>query len=541
MKDIIPTLFKTNWHFPMVDGVKGKELFGKITQVFILLELLKVEPNSTIVLYGRNSVNWIAIYLAAIIKGCRLLVVPPKLDSKEIVRTMLFSQTHVVFTDVDLLFEDMGKCLTLEVLINIENFKVIWEKPNSIDFSILAKMVQETIDKEDYSNIQSFEYCKADINFDSIPLSKVITPTSGTTRGVVRWIIVDYYQIEQMLLSANTALPYFTDDTLYSNVDFAESHYLTVLLPLCRGVEIKITPTSLPVSIKPKDILFFDTVGIERVVEDINLMLLSKWYNRLFLQTKELNWLYDLLLIKHLKKLTTKVIIVYNSTISHKLLSVLQKAFKKRLYTTYGTQEACQIIAVNDFSTPTLKEENAVGYLLKSVEAIEKPSMLYVCSTYTSPNFLFAKNVIRETRLHALNTGDNGFLDLTSGVLFVYGRTINEVQNDIGLPVQLDNIERTLKAIPFIKEAVIIPILLKSGSSVEGRLIVEVNHNIVETLNLNYFKVREILKMYVSTLNKMLSDVYTIKMLNIWTYGLHKTYNDKIVRYYYTGQKPSAT
>jgi hypothetical protein len=86
-----------------------------------------------------------------------------------------------------------------------------------------------------------------------------------------------------------------------------------------------------------------------------------------------------------------------------------------------------------------------------------------------------------------------------------------------------------------------VPDISSDGRSTGGKLIVEINPDMIETLGINYLKCVEILKIYTKALNEMLKDVYTIYITKLWAWGFEKTYNNKVVRRYYTGQKSSAT
>ena len=524
MKDLFPKFFEDNWLFKVLYNKKGVDLFAKILLTTNLFTVLNINPGTTIALYATNSFNWVAIYLAAIVRGVTLLIIPPKMDLTEIVHILSFSNTQYIFLDPNLFDWKLRKLLPMKSMFDINTLQVVHEKSPELNIADITEIV---IDSHVTSSPTqySYDYYRDAISLSNVKHAKVITPTSGTTHAIPKWVISTWPEIKSMLFATRSALPFDESSNIAIYVDFAETHYITVLSTLLNGCHVTD-------EISKAHTVVEDTASIERLWREINVELFNNRFKAFIYSTKVFAWLFNWNAANRLKRAysrTVENIIIYNSDVSNHIIDLLRRNFK--VYSTYGLQEACQLLAVNDYSTKELLDEHAVGRLLKGVDVYTnnvseiQVSSYQNCNRYLRPGEDLNKLYFRSD---ILNTGDVGTFNIRSGVLYVYGKSITTKENEYGLPFHINNLERTLRIIPYIKAACI---YTKDKNSIV--LLVEPNVDFLDVRNIKLATLKTILESYLRGINKMLREVYHIDEVRIMSKPLEKTFNGKLVRYYY--------
>ncbi len=522
MKALFSRFFEDNWLFKILYGQKAQTLFAQVLLVARIFAVLGLKPTDTIALYGKNSFNWVAIYIASLLRGLTVVIIPPKMGREEIIHILTFSNTQCLFIDNTLLHSSLKWIMPIKVIINITNLEPLYEKA-SISVTDDIEAVLECFEKSEPLNA-SYDYYRDSLDLSEYPQTRVLTPTSGTTKGSPKWVIMTWFEIERMLLAAHSALPLKENDNVYISVDFADTHYITVLLVLLNGCNITDNLEEAQTTIE-------DTSSIENLWDQINLELFDTGFKAFLFSSRVFAWLYNIIALKRLKRaLNGKLqnIIIYNSEVAPAILNTLRKGFN--LYTTYGLQETCQIIAVNDFSTRELLDDNAVGKLLKGADAWTDHNSQICLSSYQTSGRYFLQNTPLKASQHygaVINTEDIGAFDTRDGILFVFGRTVTQDKNDYGLPFYINHLERVLRAMPYIKS---VCIYTRDNHKI---LLVEANRDFLDLRNVKYLKFKMILDQYVRGINASLKDLYHIDKHIVVHDQLEKTFNGKIVRYYY--------
>ena len=522
MKDLFPRFFEDNWLFKILYGHKTQVLFAKVLLVTRIFSVLGLKPTDTIALYGKNSFNWVAIYIAGLLKGLTIVIIPPKMSREEIIHILTFSNTICLFLDRELNHSSLRWVIPVKVFINIEDLTPLFEKA-TVSVAEDIEAVLDCFEQSEPLN-PSYDYYRDSLDLSAYLQTRVLTPTSGTTKGSPKWVIMTWFEIERMLLAAHSALPLKENDTVFISVDFADTHYITVLLVLLNGCNITNNIQEAQTTIE-------DTTSIENLWDQINLELFDTTFKAFLFSSKVFAWLYNIIALKRLKRAlngTLQNVIIYNSEVAPAILKTLRKGFK--LYTTYGLQETCQLAAVNDFSTRELLDDNAAGRLLKGVDAWTDHDSQVCLSSYQTSGRYFLQNTQLKASQHygeVIKTGDIGAFNNRDGILFIFGRTVTQDKNDYGLPFYVNHLERVLRAMPYIKS---ICIYTRDNHKI---LLVEANKDFLDLRNVKYLKFKLILDQYVRGINASLKDMYHIEKHLVVHDKLEKTFNGKIVRYYY--------
>jgi long-subunit acyl-CoA synthetase (AMP-forming) len=481
-----------------------------------MLDIFELDEKSTVALYGRNSYNWIAIYIACLLKGVRLLIIHPKERKLEIVHILLLTNANHIFTDEDLVFEDLGKSLFLKSIISIDSLGVIFERTDRTVFTALAEIL---VSSEPTLNVDQ-RILNTILEEDDVE-SSVITATSGTEYYAPKWVESSTGSISDLLTKAMGVTPYNGLQTVYSKVEFAESHYVTVLLPFVKGC----------VFVGSKDdaeVVIENTNSIEKMWrKNVSYLYGNKFLSFLF-SISWMEWLFKRIAIRKVwnyygKKL--KALVVYNSVMNEGILSILVGNLP--IYTTYGSQETNQLVAINNFSSPKKRLPNAVGTALPGLLFKTYEDELEIVGTSLFNRYVGDESQTLKVRYRDnYLTGDIGFSD--SDVLFVYGRASAIYHNEFKLPIQLDKLERIIKSIPYFKEVLLFP------DNNKLYLLAYPDINMVETKGLGLLRLKELMKIYLNRINTGLNESVSIQNIVILTEPLKKNKNGKICRYFYS-------
>lgn len=523
MKKRILQAIREGWTLPVFEYVKMEIFFKRILTIYNILDVFNLDEKSTVALYGRNSSNWIAIYIACLLKGVRLLILHPNVNKLEAVHIMILTNTNHIFADVDLISEELGRNVFLRTIISSDSLEVVYERNDKTYFKALAEIL---VSSEQNLNVD-LKTLNTLFEEDDV-ISSVITATSGTEFGTPKWVESDSNSISDLLTRAILEVPYSDLDTVYSNVEFAESHYLTVLLPFIKGCVFFGNKDDAEVIIE-------DTNSIEDIWrKNVSYLHGNRFLSFLF-SIKWMHWLFKLVAVRKMwnyygKKL--KSLVIYNSVVSEDILSVL--VGKMPIYTTYGSQETNQLVAINDYSSPKKRLPYAVGNALPGLILSTNEDELEISGKTLFNQYVGDIGYTRDVRFRDnYITGDIGFNDSESDVLYVYGRKSALVQNEFKLPIQLDKLERTIKSIPYFKDVVFISNLNEKGIK---KLILLVYPDIafVETKGLGLLRLRELMKVYLFKINSGIEVHIHIDDIVIINVPLLKTQDGKICRYFYS-------
>lgn len=512
----------------------------KIYYYYSVLKCLELDHTSRIAIMASKSFDWIALYIASLLKGVSMLIIPYKMDIWEKIHNINLTQIQYVFTDsysettktfVDKNMEEIENILTkspfLRGIFSLDKKKMIVVRKPWVNICLSISPLKDEnfkLEQKDLENILNESYTN--------DAETIITPTSGVEYPENKLVVSSSNSIDSLISKAIDLIPYDYGDKVYSNIDFSTSHILTVMIPFIKGC------------------IFVDNrLEANYVIED-SITFKTVWYNvvdsimennivNFFLSKRLFYFLYkfiarDLLISHYNRGEKIKKVIIYNDYIPERIKNVIKNKFP--LFTTYGSQESNQLIAYNDYSNKILKSKNCVGSFIRGYEhSFSKQELLIFSKSMFSEYFAdkawtnFVKGDIW------YKTGDVGYT--CNNYLFIKGRKKCEIEGVYRLPVQVDYIERMIGGNPYVKESIIIKVEDEGDdpSKINGafKLFVYPNVPFVESKNMGLIELKKLLDMYLEKINSELYPFERIESINISSEPLNKTFDGKIKRHLY--------
>jgi len=517
MRNQILHSIKNNWYEEILPGIKMKDFFKQIYTVFSILSALKVDHSYKVGLFGERSFNWIAIYIATLLKGCSLVVVPHGMSKREVKHYLNVTEVNYLFID-----SKRKKCVNLQsipflkAIFNINNFTPVITRVDVHNLVLATTPI--TVDQIPSYELKDIEELfKVKYTNDVIT---VITPTSATEWPNPKYVQSTASSIESLIIKSIDLLPYDLGDLVFSNVDFASSHYLSVLMPFIKGCIITD-------DLYNADVVIEDTKSFEKVWRDrVDSILENPILDFIFSGTI-FRHLFSNLAVRRLKRhynqgTKTKKIILYNNTVSERILDVVRG--KLPLWATYGSQECNQLIAYNDYSSTILRQPNCVGHFIRGFEYKVQDSELFLQSKSMFICYYgdeFWTNHVMNTIWYS--SGDSAFID-NDRILFVYGRMKSIYTDKIfNFPIQLDNMERVINGNPYFKEVQVYP-------SIAGlELSVILDTAFIESKRIGLLKLQKVLKEHLKLINNGLASHQQLTRIETTDY-FPKTFDGKIKR-----------
>lgn len=501
-----------------------------VTLVKSLQILSNYSSNMVIGIYAKNSFNWILLYFATIFAGFKLVLYPRHMSNEALRHAVMNDGVGFLFID-DSNKEQLlvgrkalmqKRMFLLKGIFDINTFAplIYSEKVNELvklfEISIRVDLnIPHTLELADIDSL-------ANKYFSNTSNSTITSYTSGTTNGIKKAITLNENEIERVLFSlahSGLASKIEFNDSVFSNVPYSESHILTVLFPFYQGAKY-----SFDHYFTDANVVIEDTSSFEKMWEHVVDSLMEGRFLNNILRKKTFRWLYKRLIKKrlhlHYHHNTKKTaIIIYNSFVHER--AIFEAKDKLPLITTYGMQEAGQIIAYNDFSVPTMHRPNCVGTIVPNVNVSINPKN---------------KEIILDIKGKTLYTKDVGSLiPGHTNYLFVYGRTMARKIDSFGLPVQLDNLERYIRGLPYIKQCVIVQRVQRETNYFA--LLIEPNVSFIDAKMLNMQKVSVLLKAYVKNITRLKEINIVINNVVVLPKPLLKiSGTNQVLRYIYGGK-----
>ena len=530
MRKMIIDAIKNHWHEDMFPGVKMEIFIRDVIPIYTLLTTMGFnDGNGTVAITGESSKTWIAAYIAVLLKGCTLVIIPKNLSQEELMHYLLITNVNLLITDDNnrkIVKTDNAfyKSPLLKGVYNAESFEWVWNRTDVYNQTIAISNVSREDVILDYKNIENL--FTIDYNNDVVT---VVTPTSGVDFPGSKYVISSMSSITALIVKSVDLLPYDMGDKIYCNVDFSTSHYLSVLMPFIKGCVFTINPRDAEVFIE-------DTQSIQTLWRQrVDSVLEVRFLNWLFVKTP-FRLLFKGLAIRRLKSYFNKgnklkSLMIYNWFGSERIISTLRGRLP--LFTTYGSQECNQLIAYNDYSSKELNQANCAGRFIRGYEWKVDPDFNELLLNSKSMFLQYHSDLdwtdaVRDALWYT--TGD--IANVTSdGIVYVYGRKRRLFADNTGFTINLDNMERIIKNIPYINEALLIAFV--KGDSIEFTLAIHPDEAFVESKRLGLLQLHKLLMDLAKKLQRDLVGDYKITRVLLREDPFEKTFDGKIERHLY--------
>ena len=128
--------FRENWELPALsDYVTGKtinysELAINIAKMHLLFNNMGIKPGAKIAICGRDSMNWVMVYLATVTYGAVIVPILAEFNPHDVTHIVNHSEAELLFVSKSV-WEPMepDMLLNLKGVLSIEDFKCLEERP----------------------------------------------------------------------------------------------------------------------------------------------------------------------------------------------------------------------------------------------------------------------------------------------------------------------------------------------------------------------------------------------------------------------------
>lgn len=520
-----------------------RSFFDKVRTVISVLDILA--PQGTrIALMGYNSLDWLVIFIASLLKGTTLVVIDPTLDKLSASQQINRSEATVLMIDREL-FDLWGTdeqenvktpLITHTLTLDLDMILYAGANPNRKGamkaiieiISSTPKSVSETIFKNmgELWDQYNRHIHKAEI--------AIIQYSSGTT-GIPKPACVTYENVIALLGDLHTKIRLGPSITVYKkHLLFANNPILFALHPFMSGAEIRI-----------KKVFFeYEPVTDEVVLTDTKTFY-KLWYERVdsIFHTRVMSWVYrqrilrplNLILIKcRLRKVFPrglKEVIIMNNVLNLEIKRILQK-IRFPVSSTYGLAE-CSVVGYNKY---TNKDYHSVSRPLPNVaikidseNEEEIPGEILIDGKAVAQNY-FEDVVLTETLFTEdgwLKTGDVGIIDNSNLVLL--GRKASLIRDDFGMTFYPEGYECALDGLPYVKET----LLVKGKRPNQILLLVRIEDTHPQIFNKSLDEVKVMFEHSRQAFNRYLPNFAKISKILIYPFEFDKNSTGRIKRYLY--------
>ena len=521
MRDLILKVILHHWDRYIFPGVTMKNFFVDIYKFLILLDVICLDDSYCIAIHARRSQQWIALYLACFIKGVDFIVLSPFLKKETLFRTLNFVTVSYLFTEQNMSTfnrRDMYKVPFLKGAYDIDTIKPIALKKgvynHNIPYLSLDTIEATFIDHKVLLRMQE-KYQKLDQE------SCVMNMTSGVSYPETKITMSSARSIEATVQAGRNIIPYHEMHRVYSEVEFAHSHIVTVLIPFIKGC-------SFVSDADDANVIIESTESFEQKwYEEVEHIFESRfWY--WFFKKRIFQSLFNIVAGRMIRLFYRDVeyIIVYNGSIQERALNIARKYLP--LYVTYGSQETNQLMACN-FSGFAYCGPGSVGRTIGEL-TLNKHNELKFSSNTIFTGYLGDKAHTRyirddeETHLDwikpSILTGDHG--EQLKGYIKLKGRmsSICYYNNEV---VNLDEIERHIRSLPYIEECILVP-----WDEMGVNLLITVNQRLVEAHKMGVLETEHLLDKFYKTLSEEFEKYIPLGKVAISHEPFKKSFDGKI-------------
>jgi len=513
MRDLILQVIIFHWDRYIFPGTTMKKFFIDIYKFLILLDAICLDDSYSIAIHARRSKQWIALYLACFIKGVDFIVLSPFLKEEDLFRTINFAMPSYLFTERHLSVfnrNSMSRVLFLKGAYDIDTIKPIalrksvWNR--NVPYLALDSVSDVFIDhktlilmQEKYQNLNQ-ESC-------------VMNMTSGVSHFDTKITLSSAGSIKTTVQEGRNIMPYNELNKVYSEVEFAHSHIVTVLIPFIKGCRFVSNADDADVIIESTET--FEQKWREEVEHIFEVKFLYWFFKQRIFQG-----LFNIVAGRMIASFYRDVehIIVYNGSIQERALRIAGKYLP--LYVTYGSQETNQLMACT-FSGFAYSKLGSIGRTIGKLTLNKHNELKFesegVFTLYLGDN---AHTMYVKDDFNRIRTGDQGAL--VDGFIVLKGRMSSIYEYD-GNMINLDEVERQLRSLPYIEECVLVPWEDKGVN-----LLATVNQRLVEAHKMGVLETTALLDKFYKTLSEVMKDHIVVADVAIAHEPYAKSFDGKI-------------
>ncbi len=538
--------FIENWDLPaLTDYPTGKtrnysDLACEIARAHLFFESIGLKPGSKIALCGKDSSDWIVIYMATVTYGAVIVPILAEFNPIDITHIVNHSEAELLFIS-DHIWEHMEPDSLLKVkgVFSIESNKLLHENGGA-EFLRDLRLVKRRFNRRYPDGYTSNDVKYIDRDNSELVEINYTSGTTGFSKGVM---------LTGENLSGNVSFG------IHSELHFRSSHALAflplahaygcafdMLTPLAVGSHITLlckTPSPRVLlkalaEVRPNLIICVPLI-LEKIYRNQILPLISKGTMR---WTLAVPFLDSYIYAKIRKKLIDafggefEEVIVGGAPLNHEVEDFLHK-IKFPFTVGYGMTECGPLIS---YSPWRKFKVGSSGKVLPTMEAkilSEDPARVpgEICVRGSNVMKGYFKNpeataaVLDEEGW--LHTGDMGTLS-HDNVLYLRGRSKTMILSASGQNIYPEEIEAKLNNMPFVAESLVI--------DRDGKLVglVYPDFEAMDRLGLSSVDMDETMENIRQELNKLVAPYERLSKIILMPNEFEKTPKRSIKRFLYT-------
>ncbi len=250
-------------------------LAARMMRVHILLEEIGVVQGSRVAVVGRNTIDWVTIYMAGLTYGATMVTLPTTLPTDEVIHLLGDVNAEFLFIDADIF--PGPDCLrsmpSMQLVISTDTQHVLARRFYGVadPEGILKSLDTQFINRFPYGFLPQHAV-SPEVAPDAVLAIFFTAGTTGRPRGVM--LMADNLEGNIIHGIKNSVLPRGTKSLLATNLGNVWTTVYNLLVPLASGAHI---------------ILFKDVTDTGVLIE----VLQKVRPNRLLLTPHKVGWLYN--------------------------------------------------------------------------------------------------------------------------------------------------------------------------------------------------------------------------------------------------------
>lgn len=477
--------FANNFTLPALSDYGGRtltygQLAKRIARLHLFFEQAGVKPGDKVALMGRNSANWIVIFMGTITYGAVIVPILHEFNPTDAQNIINHSDANILFIN-DNIWEKMDFSMLPEItcVVSLESRKVIDERAEK--YAAKGRRGSKSPSKIIHSLTRNFNkrypdgFSREDINYISRPDDEtaVINYTSGTT-GFSKGVMLSYRNLwGNVVFGIRSRLHYEGSRALaFLPLAHAYACAFDMLVPMATGTHVTIlgrqpTPQLLLTAMKkvrPSLVICVPLI-LEKIYKKLILPMISK---------PSLRWVLSIPMLDKAiySRIRAKLVDAFGGQFEEVIvggapLNQEVEAFLLKIHfpftVGYGMTECGPLISYSPW------RRFAPGSSGRTLRGLMKAKILREEGAELGEIMVKGVNVMKgyyknpdatEAVLEQdgwLHTGDMGTLgDPDDRTVFIRGRYKTMILSATGQNIYPEEIEAKLNNMPYVNESIIV-------------------------------------------------------------------------------------